>query len=218
AVDGLHAAFGQAQNRGREVEIVTGLQVGGDVLHALIEQVGQRGHEGGGSGCRGLHGSVVVVATGCTSDSRNSVSAASEEPPASTLSIFLAPFTVSRSVKRSRIRLRTLVGSLSRMASTRSFKLVGVDAAILTIASRLLILRKERSLTQQQLADELGITKSAISKFESGRSKPSPAVLTKLGQLLGSSVDWLLTGFGARIEFKPTLAGPENADHQKNLS
>ncbi|MBR1867183.1 MAG: helix-turn-helix domain-containing protein [Clostridia bacterium] len=54
--------------------------------------------------------------------------------------------------------------------------------------------RKELGLTQQNIADELGISNKAVSKWESGESFPETAQLLPLSRLLGCSVDDLLAG------------------------
>jgi len=43
-------------------------------------------------------------------------------------------------------------------------------------------LRKERGLTQQQLADHLGIERSTYAYYESGRTKLNIDVVVKLAQ------------------------------------
>lgn len=58
------------------------------------------------------------------------------------------------------------------------------------IASR----RKECSLTQAQLAEKLGITDRAVSKWETGRSMPDSAIMLELCELLSISVNELLKG------------------------
>lgn len=52
--------------------------------------------------------------------------------------------------------------------------------------------RKLHKLTQQQVAEQVGVTKSAISKFESGLSLPSLTVLRKMSQLFSVPVDYLM--------------------------
>jgi transcriptional regulator with XRE-family HTH domain len=54
--------------------------------------------------------------------------------------------------------------------------------------------RKELRLTQQNLADDLGYTNQAISKFESGRSQMDVNSLPKLASLLSLSLDELIHG------------------------
>lgn len=54
--------------------------------------------------------------------------------------------------------------------------------------------RKEKNLTQLQLAERLNITDRAISKWENGRSLPDASVMLELCRELGISVNELLTG------------------------
>ena len=55
-------------------------------------------------------------------------------------------------------------------------------------------LRKEKGLTQRQLADRLYVTNKAVSKWELGRSLPDSATLEPLAHALGVTVDELLSG------------------------
>lgn len=55
-------------------------------------------------------------------------------------------------------------------------------------------LRKEKELTQQELAKKLGITDRAISKWENGRGMPDLSLLIPLCKELGISVNELLSG------------------------
>ena len=57
---------------------------------------------------------------------------------------------------------------------------------------RLKELRKQNGLTQQQLADRIGVTKSVISFYELRERSPSPEVLAKLSYVFHISTDWLL--------------------------
>lgn len=54
--------------------------------------------------------------------------------------------------------------------------------------------RKLKSLTQAQLAEMLGITDRAVSKWETGRSLPDAAIMLELCNILEISVNELLTG------------------------
>lgn len=55
-------------------------------------------------------------------------------------------------------------------------------------------LRKEKKLTQIDLANKLGITDRAISKWENGRGLPDLSLLTPLCETLGVSINELLSG------------------------
>ena len=53
-------------------------------------------------------------------------------------------------------------------------------------------LRKQAGITQQQLADKLGITKSVVSYYELSERTPSPDVLRDLAIIFHVSADYLL--------------------------
>lgn len=55
-------------------------------------------------------------------------------------------------------------------------------------------LRKEKKLTQIDLANKLGITDRAISKWENGRGLPDLSLLTPLCEILDVSINELLSG------------------------
>ena len=54
--------------------------------------------------------------------------------------------------------------------------------------------RKGKNLTQIQLAEKLGITDKAISKWERGIAMPDTAIMLELSEILGISVNELLNG------------------------
>ncbi len=61
-----------------------------------------------------------------------------------------------------------------------------------TLGSCVRILRKQNNMTQAQLADHLGITDKAVSKWERDLSYPDIALFPKLADELGTTVDELL--------------------------
>ncbi len=54
--------------------------------------------------------------------------------------------------------------------------------------------RKEIKLTQAQLAEKLGITDRAVSKWETGKSMPDSSIMLELCELLSITVNELLKG------------------------
>ena|SRR6266540_1853131 len=55
-------------------------------------------------------------------------------------------------------------------------------------------LRNERGWTQEQLARQAGLSKSAISEAESDTTQPRGPNLVRIASALGASIDFLLTG------------------------
>lgn len=56
------------------------------------------------------------------------------------------------------------------------------------------VCRKEQNLTQAQLAEKLGITDRAVSKWENAKSMPDSSIMLPLCEILGITVNELLTG------------------------
>ena len=57
---------------------------------------------------------------------------------------------------------------------------------------RLKELRLQSGMTQQQLAEKLGLTKSVVSFYELRERTPSPEILVKLSTIFHVSTDYLL--------------------------
>lgn len=70
--------------------------------------------------------------------------------------------------------------------------------------------RKEQGLTQEKLAEKLGITDRAVSKWETGKSLPDASIMLELCGLLGITVNDLLCGEVVSME-------NYNAEMEKNL-
>ena len=60
--------------------------------------------------------------------------------------------------------------------------------------------RKNANLTQMQLSEKLGITDKAISKWERGISMPDTSIMLELCDILGISVNELLSGEKIQME------------------
>ena len=60
--------------------------------------------------------------------------------------------------------------------------------------NRLKVKRKTLGLTQKNVADKLGVSKVAVSRWELGHSIPSGLILNDLAVLLGVDVEYLLNG------------------------
>lgn len=60
------------------------------------------------------------------------------------------------------------------------------------IGSRIRMYRKERGLTQKQLADKINVTKSRVSNWEQGINRPDADILTDICRVLNVSPSDLL--------------------------
>lgn len=65
---------------------------------------------------------------------------------------------------------------------------------MLSIGNTIAKLRKKNNLTQWQLAEKLGITDKAVSKWEKGGGYPDITMLPLLAEVFGVSVDYLFKG------------------------
>ena len=63
-----------------------------------------------------------------------------------------------------------------------------------TIGSRIAALRKAKSMKQEELAELLGVTGQAVSKWENDQTCPDISLLPQLAKILGVTVDELLCG------------------------
>lgn len=52
--------------------------------------------------------------------------------------------------------------------------------------------RSRRDLTQEQLAEKLGVAESTIRRWEEGTTKPSSKMLATMAGLFGCTTDYLL--------------------------
>ena len=65
---------------------------------------------------------------------------------------------------------------------------------------RLKRLRRELNITQQEFADRIGIKRSTMATYESGRNEPIDAVISVICREFDVNEDWLKTGDGEMFE------------------
>ena len=61
----------------------------------------------------------------------------------------------------------------------------------MTLAEKMKLLRKQRKITQEQLAIGIGVERSSIGKYETG-TQPSTEIISRLADFFDVSVDYLL--------------------------
>ncbi len=57
-------------------------------------------------------------------------------------------------------------------------------------------LRREKNMTQAELAEQMGVTEKAVSKWERDLSYPDTATLPRLAEILGVTIDELMLANG----------------------
>lgn len=70
----------------------------------------------------------------------------------------------------------------------------------LKIGDKIKLKRRERNMTQEELANMLGVTKAAVSKWENEESYPDITMLPQIARLFQMTMDEL---FGYTLEQKP---------------
>jgi len=78
-----------------------------------------------------------------------------------------------------------------------------------TFSNNLVRLRKEHSLTQEKLAESLGVSFQAVSKWETAQTYPDMELLPKLAEKLETSIDSL-------IGYVPTKRGTTDYENRYN--
>lgn len=73
----------------------------------------------------------------------------------------------------------------------------------MTLNERIALARKQAGLSQEQLGERLGVSRQAVSKWESGQTNPDVTYVAQMCQLLGVSSDWLLLGGEAARQCAP---------------
>jgi transcriptional regulator with XRE-family HTH domain len=79
---------------------------------------------------------------------------------------------------------------------------------------RLKAARIGHGLSQEDLADKLGVSNGAVGNWETGPTIPRPQMLRKIEELLGVKIEKLLTGHAGAGEINPTsVRGPTLMSH-----
>lgn len=75
----------------------------------------------------------------------------------------------------------------------------------MTMGEKILNLRKARGWSQEELAERVGVTRQAVSRWESDSAKPDADKIIALCDLFGVSADYLLRGEASGKEEKVAL-------------
>ena len=61
----------------------------------------------------------------------------------------------------------------------------------MTLREKLIVLRDKAGISQMELAHQLGVSRQAVSRWESGDATPSMDKLKALAKIYNVSLDWL---------------------------
>lgn len=86
-----------------------------------------------------------------------------------------------------------------------------------TLGKRIAMLRRQKELKQDDLAQMLDVSPQAVSKWENDQTCPDISLLTKLAQILGVSVDELLSGKTTAMEPAVRILPPEERKDIKEM-
>lgn len=78
------------------------------------------------------------------------------------------------------------------------------------LSEKIYACRKRAGLSQEALAERIGVSRQAISKWETGEASPEISKLPPLADAFGVTVDWLLSEDGLPEE-PPVMPPPEPA-------
>lgn len=88
-------------------------------------------------------------------------------------------------------------------------ELTSTEVSSMKIGSNIAALRKEKGITQEELANALGVSAQAVSKWENNSSCPDVSLLTDIADYFGVTVDALLRSGAEEI----TRADPPSTDN-----
>ena len=85
-----------------------------------------------------------------------------------------------------------------------------------TLGKRIMENRKKLGLTQDQLAEKLGVTAQAVSKWENDQSCPDITMLPKLAEIFGTTTDTLL-GWQAQPVHQAEVVSDDEDDDEDEI-
>lgn len=86
----------------------------------------------------------------------------------------------------------------------------------MNLAEKIYTLRKQHGLSQEQMAEALGVSRQAVSKWESGQSVPEAEKLVAISHLFAVTTDYLLLEDASPLPApaREAPAAPPERDHR----
>ncbi len=83
------------------------------------------------------------------------------------------------------------------------------------LKEQLLLLRQKASVTQEKLADAMGVSRQSVQKWESGAALPDPEKIAALADFFDVSLDFLMQGREPEAPTEKPLSKPLLPDYEK---
>lgn len=92
----------------------------------------------------------------------------------------------------------------------------------MSFPARFLQLRKDNNLTQQQMADKVGIHITQVKRYEAGQAQPSIELLKKIATAFNVTTDWMIFEDGERdlpkgLQLKFEAVSQMSAEDQRTI-
>jgi transcriptional regulator with XRE-family HTH domain len=84
------------------------------------------------------------------------------------------------------------------------------SAVLSDVSVRFRATRAALGLTAQQLADQIGVTRSAVTNWEAGIRLPDPGAMIRLYERHGVTTDWVYTGNPRGLPYELALKLVDN--------
>ncbi len=82
----------------------------------------------------------------------------------------------------------------------------------MTFSEKLLLLRRQKGMSQEQLAEMLDVSRQSVSKWEAQQTLPEPSKIILISEIFGVSIDQLLKDDLSVVDQSTTTIDPEVVD------
>lgn len=80
----------------------------------------------------------------------------------------------------------------------------------MNFSEKIIYMRKKNDMSQEYMAEKLGVSRQAVSRWELGTAMPDATNILQLSRILGVSTDWLLDDTRSPDRTKASVPSQEN--------
>ncbi len=88
----------------------------------------------------------------------------------------------------------------------------------MTLREKMIVLRDKAEISQMELAHQLGVSRQAVSRWESGTATPSMDKLKALAKIYDVSLDWLCSDTDEPYENRETAELMRVAENEQEAN